>query len=124
MTVSDQLMFSVFKYYKSKYKQKANSIAVIYITVLESSVVLFLGVLSARFFRQMHVNTMPSDNAWILFGLTVVFLYFKNWLKYSGKKRRVLNANQTKYKTKTYNIFVLWLLPLVIVMFSFAILRA
>jgi len=123
MTVFDQIMFSVFNYYRRNYKHKANTIAIIYITLLECSIIFFLGVLTSRFFKQMYINTISSESAWILFGLTIVFLYVKNWIKYSGKKRRVLNAKNTKHKTRGYNIFALWLLIPVIITLSIVILN-
>ena len=54
---------------------------------------------------------MSASNAWALFTLAVILIYFKNWMSFTGKKRNVLNAKRTKQKTPTYNIWALWLLP-------------
>jgi hypothetical protein len=59
----------------------------------------------------MNVETMPSNKAWTLFVIAIVILYFMNWLNYSGRKRRVLNAKSTKMKAKNFSVFTLWLLP-------------
>ena len=111
MTIFDQFALSIFNHYKPRLKQKANTIAVFYMSLLQSSVLLVLGVFFAAFFRQMKVETMSSSKAWTLFVITVIIIYFKNWMSFSGKKRLVLNAKQTKRKSQQHNIWVLWLLP-------------
>lgn len=110
MTLFDQLFFNSFNHYKNgMYRKKANSIAIVYITIVQASGLLLLGVFFAKFFRQMHVATMSSAKAWVLFCLVVLILYFKNWIQYSGKKRKIMNANQKK--KSTYGVFTLWLIP-------------
>ncbi len=114
MTTFDTLFFRFFQYYKNKKSKKANSIATFYVTVLQCSLLLLLGVFFAGFFRQMHVNTMSTSKAWTLFVLVAIFLYFKNWMQYGGRKRKVLNAKMIKNKKMSYNIWLLWLLPIAI----------
>jgi len=111
MTLFDHFVFNIFQYYKPKYKKKANIISLIYISFLQASLVLLLGVFFSIFFEQMNVSTMSSTKAWILFIMTVVAVYFRNWMFYSGKKRRVLNAKSTKKKAQIYSVWTLWLLP-------------
>ncbi|MCK0123357.1 hypothetical protein MWU76_02985 [Gelidibacter sp. F2691] len=114
MTIFDQLFFNSFNYYKkTAYKNKANRIAIIYITIVQVALLLVLGVFFAEFFQQMHVATMSSTNAWILLAAASLILYFFNWIQYSGKKRKIMNANQKK-KTG-YGIFTLWMIPAVAV---------
>ncbi len=123
MSIFDQFVLSVFKYYKTRFKRKANTIAVFYISVLQSSILLLLGVFFAEFFKQMRVETMSSTKAWTLFFIASIIIYFKNWMSYSGKKRKVLNAKQTKRKSLQYSIWVLWLLPLGCIVLSIILLR-
>lgn len=111
MTLFDHFVFNIFQYYKPKYKKKANAISLFYITFLQSSLVFLLGVFFSIFFNQMNVNTMSSIKAWTLFCITVVVLYFMNWMNYGGRKRRVLNAKSIKKKAQHYNIWILWILP-------------
>ncbi len=111
MTIFDQLAISIFNHYKPRLKRKANTITVFYITLLQGSILLLLGVFFSEFFNQMKVNTMSSSNAWTLFVIAVVIIYFKNWMVYSGKRRLVLNAKSNKKKHTSYNVWVLWLLP-------------
>jgi len=124
MTLFDKLFFSVFKHYKDMKNKKANDIATAYISVLQSALILLLGVFFAGFFNQMNVNTLSQDKAITLFVLACVFIFFKNWMQYAGRKRKVLNAKMLKSKSLGYNIWLIWLLPLVCLGLSFIIYQA
>ena len=112
MTVFDQLFFSVFNYYKQRKNKYANRIASWYITIFQCGLLLLLGIFFSEFFKNMNLVTLSASSAWSLFGVIAVVLYFKNWIQYSGRKRRVLNAKQSSSKPFKRNIFVLWLLPI------------
>ncbi len=114
MTTFDTLFLHFFKFYKDKKNKKANRIATVYVTFLQATLLLLLGVFFAGFFSQMNVSTMSSTKAWTLFVLVVVFLSFKNWMNYGGKKRNVLNSKMLKKKKLPYNILLLWFLPFVL----------
>lgn len=112
MNLFDQLFFNSFNYYKrSSFKKNANNIAIAYITLVQASLLLFLGVFFAEFFHKMHVDTMSSTSAWVLLLIALIILYFINWIQYSGKKRKIMNANQKKIAT--YGVFTLWLIPVI-----------
>jgi len=121
MTFFDSLYFSIFNHYKKRLKQKANRLAVFYITFFQASIILVLGTFIAAFSSQMYVNTMSSTNAWILFTISILFIYLKNWVQYSGKKRNVLKAKMNK--KNTYSIWLLWLLPFGCIFLSFILLN-
>lgn len=122
MTIFDHLFFNSFNHYKKgANKSKANKIAILYITLVQSSLLLVLGVFFAEFFNQMHVATMTATKAWILFAIVCLILYFTNWMQYSGKKRKIMNANQ-KRKT-AYGIFTLWLIPVIAVFLALLFLK-
>lgn len=118
------LFFHFFKHYKTKKSKKANSIATFYITFLQGSLLLLLGIFFAKFFRQMHMDTMSASKAWTLFVLAMIFIYFKNWMQYGGRKRKILNAKMIKNKKLTYNIWLLWLLPIAILGLTFVLFQA
>lgn len=124
MTIFDQFVFNVFDHYKKGLGKKANRLAVFYITLLQASILLFLGVFFAVFLRQMHVATMSGEKAWTLFFISCIAIYFKNWIQYSGKKRISLNAKKTKVRMKTFNIYMLWILPFAIIGMSLILLQA
>jgi ABC-type uncharacterized transport system permease subunit len=113
----------MFQYYKPRFKAKANVISLVYITFLQASLGLLLGVFFSIFFRQMNVDTMSSSKAWTIFGLAIVVIYFKNWMSYSGRKRRVLNAKLTKKKAQYFNTWTLWLLPFGCIILSMLLLQ-
>lgn len=123
MTLFDHFVFNMFQYYKPKYKAKANSISIAYITLLHASLLLLLGVFFSVFLRQMNVDMMSAKKAWTLFSLIIMALYFYNWMSYSGRKRRVLNAKSTKKKAQQYNIWVLWILPFACIFLSIVLLQ-
>lgn len=122
MTIFDQLFFNSFNLYKKgSLKKHATTIAVYYITIVQSLLLLALGAFFAEFFRQMQVSTMNSTRAWSLFALAVMVLYFKNWIQYSGKKRKVMNAQQRKQTS--YTKTVLWTIPGVILIVAILFLK-
>lgn len=111
MTIFDQFALNIFNHYKPRLKRKASTITVFYISLLQSALLLLFGVFFSEFFKQMKVNTMSSSNTWMLFVIAIVIIYFKNWMTYTGKRRHVLNA-KFKKNHNSYNIWVLWLIPI------------
>ena len=124
MGTFDILFYHFFNHFKLKKNKKANSIATFYVSFLQCSLLLLLGVFFAKFFRKMHMDTMSADKAWTLFVLVVIFIFFKNWMYYGGRKRKVLNAKMVKNKKLTYNIYMLWFLPVVILALTLVLLQA
>lgn len=123
MTLFDSIFFSFFNHSKKRFKKHFNSVSVIYITLLESSALLLLGVFFSEFLTQMKVNTMSSTKAWTLFVITTLFIYFKNWMQSSGKKRLILKAKMNKNKYQDYNFWVLCLLPIACIFLSVLLLK-
>jgi len=116
--------FSVFNTYKASLKQKAHTIALIYISLLQASLLLLLGVFFSIFFKQMHTNIMSSEKAWILFAITILLNHFKNWMQFSGKKRNIMKAKSIKAKSTNHNIWLLWMLPLGCITLSLILLNS
>ena len=123
MSLFDQLFFNVFNHYKVKYKRRANTLASLYVSILQISLIFLLGVFFAAFFRQMNVDTMSPDKAWVLFVITSILIYFKNWIQFSGRKRSVINAKLSKRKTRSHNIWLLWILPICCIILSILLLN-
>lgn len=124
MTVFDQFYYSVFSFYKKRYKQKANSIALVYVSMLQISLVFLLGCFFAAFFNKMHADTMSSTSAWTLFILASVAIHFKNWIQYTGKKRMMINAKMVKKKKPQTNIWLLWVLPIITLGLAYVVFQA
>lgn len=124
MTTFDQFFFSVFTTFKPRFKKKANSIALFYISFLQIAVLFVLGVFFATFLSQMNTSLMTSDNAWLLFVVSAIFIHFKNWLKYNGKTRKVLNAKFNRSKASTHHIGLLLVLPFACIILGLILLRS
>ena len=124
MNYFNQLYRTVFIRFKGRFKQKANTIALYYVSVVEIALVLLLGVFFIKFLDQMKVVVMSGSNAWLLFVMTAVFIYFKNWVSYSGRKRRILNAKLSNKKGLEYSLFILIVLPIGIIGLSLLMLKA
>jgi|TARA_B110000090_G_C12950804_1_gene281043 hypothetical protein len=124
MNYFNQLYRTVFNRFKGRFKQKANTIALYYVSVVEIALILLLGVFFIKFLDQMKVVVMSGSNAWLLFVMTAVFIHFKNWVSYSGRKRRVLNAKLSNKKGLEYSLFILIVLPIGIIGLSLLMLKA
>jgi len=123
MDVFDSLFFNVFEHYKPTKKKKANTIAMYYITSLQCSLLLLSGIFVSAFLNEMNSVTLSPGNTWTLFVMACIFIIFKNWIQYSGKKRKVLNAKfNSKKKSESYNIWLLWGLLISCIVLSITIL--
>ena len=125
MTLFDRFYFSIFSFYKERYKQKAKTMALVYISILQISLLFLFGCFCAAFVSRMpNMETMSANSAWTLFILFSIGIYFKNWMQYTGKKRMVIQAKINKHKTKAYNIWILWTLPIVVFGLAYVIFQA
>ena len=118
MNFFDQLYLTVFNRFKGRYKQKANTIALFYTSVLQIALLFLGGVFFIKFLEQMKVIVKSSSNMSILFVMIAVFIYFRNWVNYSGRKRRVLNAKLSSKKDLGYSLLILMALPIAIIALS------
>ena len=124
MNFFDQLYLTIFNRFKGRYKQKANTIALYYTSGLQIALLFLGGVFFIKFLEQMKVVVMSSSNTGLLFVMTAVVLHFKNWVSYSGRKRRVLNAKLSKKKDLGYSMLILVALPVAIIALSFLFYKA
>ncbi|WP_445957311.1 hypothetical protein [Yeosuana sp.] len=124
MNTFDILFYHIFSYFKTKYKQKSNAIAMIYVSVLQCALLLLLGVFFAKFFNQMNMDTMSESKTWTLFVLVSGFIFFKNWLQYTGKRRMMIHAKMNKKTKPMYNIWLLLLLPIIVLVLTYILFQA
>ncbi len=123
MTTFDQYFFAIFSAFKSKFKQKANTIALFYISLLQIALLFVTGAFLVTFLSKMHVKTMSTSNFWTLFIIFSIMIHFKNWMKYNGKSRKVLNAKFNKSKNN-YNTSILLLLPIGCIILGLILLKS
>jgi hypothetical protein len=112
MNYFNRLYLTTFNRFKARFRQKANTIALFYVSIVEIAIILLLGIFFIKFLDQMKVIIMNGTNGWLLFIILALFIHFKNWLNYSGRKRRILNAKLSIKKDLEYSLFVLISLPL------------
>ena len=124
MNTFDILFYNIFTYFKPKYKQKSNGIALTYVSILQCALLLLLGVFFARFFNQMNMSTMSKEKAWTLFILVSGVVFFKNWMQYTGKRRMMINAKMNKKSNRHYNIGLLLFLPIIVLVLTFILFQA
>lgn len=124
MTIFDQFFYFMFSRFKERYKQKANTIALFYTSVLQIALAFLLGCFFAAFLSQMHVDAMSSGKACTLFVMLSIAIHFKNWIGYNGKTRKVMNAKFNKKKAPKYNIALLLALPVICIGMGLLLLQA
>ena len=116
----DTYYISVFNFYKKTMGKRSLSIALFYINLLELSIWLALAAFFKAFASQMKFLTISTSKFWTIFIILSVVVLFKNWMRYNGKRRHVLNA---KIKTKVASIYLLWFLPLGSLIIAIALLQ-
>ena len=72
----------------------------------------------------MNVTTMSKGKAWTLFILVSGFVFFKNWMQYTGKRRMMIHAKMNKKASPKYNIWLLVLLPIGVLVLAFVLFQA
>ena len=116
----DTFYITIFNYYKKRIGKKSLNVALIYICFLELAITLAIGAFFMAFSSQMKLDVMSWQKFWVLFSLVSGFIIFKNWMRYNGKKRNVLNG---KLKNQRTSIYLLWFLPLGCTLLAFILLQ-
>ncbi|WP_411766306.1 hypothetical protein [Winogradskyella sp. A3E31] len=117
----DTFYISFFNRFKKGFKKKAVLLAQVYITFLELSLVLLLVSFFAAFANQMKIDLMSQTKAIVLLIILAIGIWFKNWLKFTGKKRNVLNASK---KRKDEPLWKLILVPIVCLILTFVFVKS
>jgi len=116
----DNYYISILNTYKNNLGKNALTLALYYVSVLESIIGLAIMAFFRAFASQLKIGTISNSKFWIVFaGITVVIL-FKNWMRYNGKKRHVLKA---KLSAKKIPIYVLLILPVGILAIAIVLLQ-
>lgn len=116
----DQFYISFFNYCKKNYGKRSFNLALIYINILEISLLLALAKFFMAFAKQMKITQMSSSKFWVFFIIVVVVVVFKNWMRYNGKKRTILNA---KLKGKSISISLLVLFPIAALLIAYILMQ-
>jgi len=116
----DIFYISIFNHYKKRLGKRSLTIALLYINFFELSIILALAAFFMAFASQMRMLVMSSTKFWVLYSLIATFVISKNWMRYNGRKRNILNA---KLKPKQTSIYLLWLLPFGCLALAFILLQ-
>ncbi|MBT8253398.1 MAG: hypothetical protein HKN00_03820 [Flavobacteriaceae bacterium] len=117
------LFLQVFQYYKTRIPRHARKIALIYITLVQTLAVLILGVVLSKFLKSMHMTVINSFQAWVLFAVIIVVLYFNNWMQYTGRKQAIKKAKYNASKSEKRHIMSLWLIPILGIVLSIILMK-
>jgi len=71
----------------------------------------------------MKLNILDDTSLWIVSLGIIVFIFFKNWMSYNGKKRNILISRNTK-GTKPYSAITLIVFILALFALSFILSKA
>ncbi|WP_241974238.1 hypothetical protein [Winogradskyella wandonensis] len=94
-------------------------IALHYICFVEISFYGLLACFFAAFASQLNVGKISSEKAILLSVLCVLFIYLKNWMRYNGKRRTILNAKSKRQKLQPWKLIVLPLACIVLALVFF-----
>ncbi|NRD18773.1 hypothetical protein HNV08_01835 [Winogradskyella eckloniae] len=116
----DKFYITILNHYKKNLGKHSLKIALMYINLLELSITMALGAFFLAFAKQMKMQIMTTTKFWILITLIALFIIFKNWMRYNGKKRVILNAKSVRINT---SIVLLWLIPIAGYLITFILLQ-
>ncbi len=106
------LFYAAFEHFKTIYGRNANKMAIIYIALTECCILLVLGMFFAVFLSKMHVNLPSGTDLWLFYFVSCLIIFLKNWVQYSGKKRKILNTKSKHTKQNSYGLLALIFLPI------------
>ncbi|WP_143185566.1 hypothetical protein [Winogradskyella jejuensis] len=92
-----------------------------YISVVEIAFFGLIACFFAAFASQLNMGQISSEKAVILSLICVLFIYLKNWMRYNGKRRNVLNAKSKRQKIQPWKLIVL---PLAFIILALVFLQA
>ena len=123
MNFFDRLYLSVFQQVKQYKPKLAARWALFYVSVFQLALCLFFGIFFMKFSKQMKLNILDDTSLWIVSLGIIVFIFFKNWMSYNGKKRNILISRNTK-GTKPYSAITLIVFILALFALSFILSKA
>ena len=96
MNLFDQFYISAYQKIKKHKPKLAAKAARFYVSLLQIGLFLLLGVFFMKFCKQMKMNFLTTSDAWLLLVGITIFILFKNWMGYNGKKRSILLSKASK----------------------------
>ena len=123
MNLFDQFYISVYQIVKKYKPQLAAKAARFYVSLLQIGLFLLLGVFFMKFCNQMKLTFLTYTNAWLIFVGISLFIVFKNWMGYNGKKRSILFSKASK-RASQHSFFALVVLQFFVYGLIFVVSKA
>jgi hypothetical protein len=115
----DIYYIAFFNVLKSSFGKKAMKLALYYVSLLELSFYVLIAAFFAAFTSQMRLGVMSKSKVLILSVLGILFICFKNWIRYNGKRRNILSAKSKRRKLKLWQLIMLPLVCLFLALIFF-----
>lgn len=107
---------------KPKFGRKAMLWALLYICLTEVAFYALLACFFSAFSSQLNIGKISSEKAIFLSVLCVLFIYLKNWMRYNGKRRNILNAKKSKkHKLQAWKLIAV---PIACIILAFVFFKA
>ena len=117
----DSFYMTCFNFLKPSFGKKAMTYALYYVSFLEISFYGLLASFFSAFASQMRLGNMSQTKAITITILVALFVCFKNWMRYNGKRRNVLSAKSRRIKLKLWQIIAF---PLICLLLAFIFFQA
>ena len=114
----DQYYFKVLNHYKSRFKSKAQNVALFYISLLQLSIITAIFTFTVLFLDQMNQIIASKSDLWNLLGVFSIVLTFRNWFYYTGKKGILIRSKIKNTKLKESSVWTLWLMPIILLILA------
>lgn len=103
----DSFYISFINYLKPKFGKKSIKWALHYISISEISFYSLLACFFAAFSSQLNIINISTEKVILISVLSVIFIYAKNWMRYNGKRRLILNAKSKKRNVEVWKLIAL-----------------
>lgn len=117
MSFNDQLYISVYIHFRNIKIRFASKLARLYLSLLQIGVFFAFTLFIIEFLKQMKINFLNTNHAFFFVSVSI-FICFRNWLIYNGKRHKILMAKKIELR-KHYSILSLILFQILTHLVSF-----
>ena len=128
MDFFDQIFYKVLTYYQDRAGKgqhaRAVSKAILYISLLEASLVFLLAALILKLVGRNYAFDLTAGKFWTSLILTSIGIYLFNVLQYNGRRRMKIKSRLIGRHKKTTQIIIFWVVPLALIALTLILLKA
>lgn len=107
----DHYYFKILNHYKPRFKSKAQTVALLYMILLQLSIIMAIAGFIVLFFAQMNQTIISKSGLWQFLTVLSMVLIFRNWFYYTGKNSVSIRSKIKNVTLKGRDVWTLWLLP-------------